>query len=166
MNSQLIPKGIWGFVCRNPDGSIAWVERIRNAITNQGLNHALDRIFANAAAITPWYIGLIDGASATLAAADTMASHVGWTENTSYDQATRVEFVEAAASGQSISNVASVAVFTISATVTIYGGFLTSVNTKGDATGTLWATGAFSSPQTMVDNQTLEITYTCSAANS
>lgn len=165
MNGTLQIGGFLDFVCRNPDGSVAWTARAKNGITNVGLNHALDRVFNNAAAVTPWYIGLI-ASGATLAAADTMGSHAGWTENESYDEAARVEYVEAAASSQSTTNAASVAVFTINATTTIYGAFLTSSNTKGGTTGTLWATGAFTSPQSMVDNQVLEVTYTCGAASS
>ncbi len=57
----------------------------------------------------------------------------------------------------------SVAVFTIDATCTIRGAFLTSDDTKGGTTGTMWATAAFASTQALVAGQTLTVTYTCTA---
>ena len=60
----------------------------------------------------------------------------------------------------------AVMVFTMSATVTIKGGFLISNNTKGGTTGTLFATGLFGSAQALVSGQSLKVTYTCSATGS
>jgi hypothetical protein len=65
-------------------------------------------------------------------------------------------------SGKSVSNSASAAVFTIDTNATTMGGcFLTSVSTKGGTTGTLYAIGAFSAGDKVLDdNDTLTVTAT------
>ncbi len=153
-------RGGFRFTARDKDGNIKWVSEFPNGVTTAGLNHLLNVEFHGTTQVTTWYIGLIDNASfSALDATDTMASHGGWIENANYDEATRVAWVEGAASGGVMTN-PSPSVFTISATVTILGAFLTSVSTKSDNTGTLFATGLALSPQALVDNDTLEVTYT------
>lgn len=156
-------------VFRNPVHAELWrgdrlvaVSDTVNGITDVGMNHLLDTEFGGDAQVTTWYLGLINNSPApTLAAADTMASHAGWVESDDYDEATRVEWTEGAASARAITN-ASPMVFTIDTNVTIYGIFVTSVNTKLGTTGTLWATAAFSTPIPAVDNDVLRIIYTVS----
>lgn len=119
-----------------------WETAYPNGWTTVGFTHMLNTEFNEGTPIATWYIGLINNSpSPTLSAADTMASHAGWVELTSYDEATRQEWAEDAAAGGVIAST-TVAIFTISATVSLYGSFLTSVSTKGDNTGTLMATGA------------------------
>ncbi len=135
-----------------------------NDITNIGKNTLLDVMFSDATQIasTDWAIGLISlsGYSA-LAAADTAASHAGWTEFTGYTQATRVAWGPGTPASQSITN-ASAAVFDINATGTVKGIFVISEDTKGGTTGTLWATGLFGSDVAVVSSDQLRITYTVS----
>lgn len=133
-----------------------------NGIVDVGLVSLLDVYFAGATQITTWYISLVNNSGfSAFANADTMGSHAGWTEFTSYDEATRVEWDEDAAASRAITNTTP-AEFTISAAGTLKGIFVTSVNTKGGATGTLWATAAFTSTVTVADNDVLRITYTVS----
>lgn len=132
-----------------------------NAVTNGGLDKMLDVMFHGVAAIGTWYIGLID-TGPSFSAADTMGSHAGWAEFTSYDEAARVAFTEAAASG-GIITASAASTFTISATGTIGGIFVTSDNTKGGTTGTLWSTMALSTEQAVLDNDVINITYTITA---
>ncbi len=135
-----------------------------NGVTNQGKNYALDAAFNGATQVTSWYLGLIDNASySALAAADTPSSHAGWIEFTSYDEATRPEWLANAASGQAVTNT-TVTTFTISASGTLKGVFLASVNTKSSTAGTLWATALFT-PSTIavVDNDVIRNTYTVTA---
>ena len=136
---------------------------VHNIVTNVGLNHILDTELHNATQVATWYVGIKNTGSP--AAGDTMASHAGWTENTNYDEATRVEYEEAAASGQSITNSANKATFTIDTdTQTIHGAFLVSNSTKGGSTGTLLCVADFASSKACDDNDVLEVTYTVSAA--
>lgn len=156
--------GHFNFRCRNKDGSIAWEERVKNGVTDAFLSHLLSSVVGGGTQVTTWYLGLINNAAfSALSAADTMGSHAGWTELTSYDEATRVAWVETV-TGAAATN-ASEAVFTISATVAVKGAFLTSSNTKGGTTGVLGPTGTFADVQNLVDGQTLEITYTITAAS-
>ena len=129
-------------------------------IVNEGLNHILDVQFHAESQVATWYVGLTN--SGTIAAADTMASHDGWTEVTAYD-GNRKEFVEGAASGQSIANSGNAASLTMNAEATIQGMFLNS-----DATGSagkLFSAVLFSGPRTLQDDDTLAVTYTISAAD-
>lgn len=157
--------GVYDVVCRDPEGNIKWAERnLKNLITNVGLDYLLDAGLSGGTPITTWYIGLKNTGSP--AAGDTSASHAGWTENQNYDEAARVTWSEGGVSSQSITNSGSVATFTINTNAqTIAGIFLISVNTKGGATGTLFSVVDFSSAKSADDNDTLEVTYTVSAAD-
>lgn len=163
---QLVVGGYFTFTCRNPDGSLAWEEKVvLNGVTNVALNNLLDVYLRGQAQTTTWYLGLVDNTGFTgFSASDTMASHPGWSELTSYLEANRPTYTFSAASAQSITGPA--VTFTINASVAIKGGFLVSNNTKGGTSGTLFATGAFNSVQNLVSGQTLSVTYTCSASST
>lgn len=150
--------------CVNPDGSVAWVKEIDNGITNVGLNHVLDTEFAGGSQSSTWFLGLIDNAGfSTLAAADTMVSHAGWSESVAYSESPRPTWTVGAASGQQVTN-AAVVVFTATAGVTINGIFAVDNSTKNGTSGTLWATGSFDTPQALVIGQKLNVTYTTTAS--
>lgn len=155
--------GSWDVECRDRDGNVKWRDTIKNIVVNQGLNDLLDVTLSGATQDTTWFVGLTS-ASPTVAAADTLASHGGWTEVTAYDETNRVAWVEAGASSQSISNTASPAVFTINANGTDVGGaFLAGVNTG--TSGRLFAAGAFTGGnKSLDDNDTLTVTATFTAA--
>jgi hypothetical protein len=63
-------------------------------------------------------------------------------------------------------NSASPATFSINATTVVGGAFLTSNNTKGGSTGTLYSAADFSAPgdRSVVSGDTLSVTYTLSLA--
>lgn len=129
-------------------------------IVNEGLDYWLDQFFGS----DVFYVAL--KGSGTIAAADVMNSHAGWSEVEDYDEAARQTLTMGSAASQSIDNSASVATFTISATVTVAGYFLTTVDTKGGTTGTLVSAGDFTSAQSAVDDDVIEITLTFSVADS
>lgn len=159
-------RGIWHVVARSPDGRMKWEDWIYNLVVNDGLDHMLDVELSAATQVTIWYLGLTDG-TPTVAAGDTMASHVGWVEVQAYSEGTRVTWVEAGVSGQSIDNSASPATFTINADTTVIGGaFLTSSNVKGGGVGFLYAAGAFTTGDKSLDtNDTIDVTATFTAAD-
>jgi hypothetical protein len=133
---------------------------IPNGQTVEGLNKFLDVMFHGTTAIGTWYLGLIDSASySALSENDTMGSHAGWIEAVAYDEATRPAWTEGAASSKSMTN-ASAVVFTINATKTIKGIFVTSGSAKSGTTGTLFATSLFTAERAVLDDDTLSITYT------
>jgi hypothetical protein len=136
----------------------------KNIVVNEGLDSILDVVFHGSTQITTWYIGLFES-NYTPVAGDTIASP-GWTESTAYSESTRVEWTEAAASSQSITNSASKATFNINATKTMYGAFLVSDSTKSGTSGTLMAAARFSTSRSVVSGDQLVITYTFSIADA
>lgn len=158
--------GQWEIICRGPDGRVKWREAWQNLVVNAGLDHLLDVALSGATQITTWYVGLINGASPTIAAGDTMASHAGWTENQNYTEATRPAWTDGGVSGQSVDNSASKATFSIDTnSQTIGGAFLVSDSTKGGTTGTLYAAGTFSSAKSADNGDTLEVQATFTSAD-
>lgn len=155
--------GHWDVECRDKDGNVKWRDTIENIVVNQGLNDLLDVTLSGATQDTTWFIGLTS-ASPTVAAADTLVSHGGWTEVTAYDETNRVAWVDGGASSQAISNSGSPAVFTINANGTQVGGaFLAGVNTGTG--GRLFAAGAFTAGnKDLDDNDTLTVTASFTAA--
>lgn len=158
--------GVYFFECYDKEGNLKWKEEAKNLVVNVGLKDMNDKYFTGSSYTAVWYLGLITGpgSGTTIAAGDTMASHAGWTENTSYSQATRPAATFGAATTADpsvISNSASVAVFSINGTATIAGAFLTSNNTKGGTTGILFSASDFQSPgdRAVVSGDTLNVTY-------
>lgn len=147
------------------NGRVIWVEEFNNLVVDEGLNDSLDKHLKGSSYTAAWYVGVTTAAN-TFAAADTMASHAGWTESSAYDEATRPALTLGTVSGKSVSNSASKAVFTISGTVTLQGAFVTSNNTKGGTTGILYGGGAFSQARSLVDNDVLNVQITATAAAS
>lgn len=154
--------------CFDKDGNLKWVAESKNLVVNVGLQYMAGSALTSTTQITTWYLGLYGaGASNTPAAGDTMASHAGWTENTDYSEANRPAATFAAATNANpsvVTNTASKAVFTMNATTTIGGAFLTSNNTKGGSTGTLFSAADFQSPgdRSVVNGDILNVTYTFS----
>jgi hypothetical protein len=147
LSKQLADKAgastVYTFECIKADGTRRWKEENHNLVVNTGLDDILDKYFKGAAYTASHYVGLLDG-TPTIAAGDTMASHVGWVEVTDYDEAVRQTLTLGAVSAQSVDNSASKASYAINATVTIGGGFITTDNTKGGSTGVLYSAVAFS----------------------
>ena len=146
------------------DGEILQTYSFPNGVTNVGKDNILEVAFHSGTQITTWYVGLVDLISFTaLAAADTIASHGGWVEFTSYTESTRVTWAADAAASQAISN-STPATFNINATGTVKGVFVVSNNVKSGTTGTLWATALFTADVAVVNTDQLKVTYTVSAA--
>ena len=173
LTKRLTPRfavgGFFEVVCRDKHGHIKWRELSKNIITNEGLDAILDIMLHAATQITTWYVALVE-TDTSPAAGQTYAVPV-YTECTAYDEANRQEYEEAAASSQSITNSANKATFTMNATKTIYGAALvgggTGASTKGntDGGGTLLCYAKFSASKSVEDDDTLEVTYTVSAAD-
>lgn len=163
--------GVFNIICRDKDGNLKWEAESKNLVVNVGLQYmagtALD---GTTTRVTTWYLGLYGAAASNNpAAGDTMASHAGWTEVTDYSNANRVTatFVAATTADPSVvTNTASPAVFNINGTATVGGAFLTSNDTKGGTTGTLFSAADFGSPgdRSVVNSDTLSVTYTFSLA--
>ncbi len=155
-------RGYFTIEHRNKEGKLMGVYQFPNGIVDEGLNHILDTEFVSGSQVTTWYIGLVDNSGfSAFADADTMASHAGWSESTVYSQATRPQWTVGSASSRQVTN-ASTVDFSINGSATLKGIFVTSNNTKGGSSGVLWATAAFSSTVSVVNGDTLKVTYTVS----
>lgn len=152
-------KGSYRVECRGADGEVKWVEDIQNLVVTVGKNYLLDTFLSGSSYTAAFYLGLVDGASApSFAAADTMASHGGWSENVAYSNGTRPAISFNAASGGAKVSVA--VVFNINGAATIAGCFLTTVSTKSGTTGTLTSAGSFSAgSRALQSGDTLSVTY-------
>ena len=160
--------GVFAVQCFDSEGNLKWEASTPNLVVNVGLKDMNDKYFSGSGYTAAWYIGLYGAAASNNpAAGDTMSSHAGWTEETGYSQSTRpaCSFGSASTADPSvISNSGSAASFSINATATIGGAFLTSDNTKSGTSGILFSAGDFSSPgdRSVVSGDTLTVTYTFS----
>jgi len=154
-------KGVWALE-HVRGGAVIDAWRVENDIVNAGAHKLLDVMFRNQTQLAQWFCGLMDNASFTaIALADTMGSHGGWIECDDYDEATRPEWLPGAPSARATSN-ATRMTFTINATRTIQGIFLTSGSAKNGTTGTLWSAVEFDTPRAVASGDELRIAYTLS----
>lgn len=164
---QLVRRNIYLVECFDKrTRKLKWKDTIHNLVVNEGLQDSLNKHFKASGYTAAWYVGLTDG-TPTVAAADDMTTHAGWTEITAYDEAVRQTLTLGTptdADPSVVDNSASRAVFTISGTTTVGGAFVTTVNTKGGTTGILYGAGAFTEGDKAVDdNDVLNVTITLQA---
>lgn len=159
--------GVYKVVCHDVDGNFKWEETTHNLVVNQGLQDMNTKYFKGSAYTAAWYLGLVTGpgSGTTFAAADTLASHAGWTEFTNYSGSRKaVTFGTATTADPSvIDNSASPSQFTISGGGgVVAGAFLCSV--ASGTSGILFSESDFQSPgdRTVVSGDTLTVTYTFS----
>ena len=171
VRDQVDAGGVYAIECYDSEGNLKWREETHNLVVNVGLQDMNAQYLKGSSYTATWYIGLITGpgSGVTIAAADTMSSHAGWSENTSYSNATRptATFGTATTANPSVNtNSASPAQFNINGTATIAGAFLSSNSTKSGTTGTLFSASKFTSPgdRAVSSGDTLNVTYTFSLA--
>ncbi len=165
MNDKLGIVSRWDFEIVRA-GKVIWRGGYYNLVPTAGLNKLLDAAFVTGLATPTWYVGLV-ATGPTYAAADTMSSHAGWTEDTNYSATTRQAYTPAAPAAGAITNTASKASLTMSAGTTIAGGFLTDSSTKGGTTGTLFGEGSFTAgSQALLAADVLNVTVTVTIASA
>lgn len=159
--------GVFHVQCFDKDGNLKWEDQMHNLVVNTGLQHMNTQYFKGSAYTAAFYLGLITGpgSSTTYAAADTLASHAGWTEFVNYSGSRKaVTFGTATTADPSvIDNSASPAQFSITSTGgTVAGAFLCTV--ASGTSGTLFSEADFQSPgdRVVVSGDTLNVTYTFS----
>ena len=139
-----------------------------NIMMQEGLAYALGVALISTTQITAWYLLLKDNSNDPLDGTETYAAK-SFTEITSYDETIREAWTGGSISGtttKSVSNSGTPAEFTISTTVTVYGSGMvgggSGAATKGDSAGggTMLCAANFASSKPLVDNDTLQVTYT------
>jgi hypothetical protein len=155
--------GVFHVQCFDKDGNLKWEEKSHNLVVNEGLKDMNDKYFSGAAYTATWYLGLITGpgSGTTYAAADTLASHAGWTEFTDYSgNRGAVTFGAATLADPSVITNPTPVSFTITgAGGTIAGAFLASVATG--SSGILFSESDFQAPgdRVTVAGDVLNVTY-------
>ena len=159
----VMPRTFHTLQCIGPDGEVKWEETIENLTVNTGLADMLSKYWKGSAYTAAFYVGL--KGTGTIAAADTMASHAGWSEVAGYSQGARPALTFGSVTGTtttSVDNSASPAAFGINATVTVAGAFITTDSTKGGTAGTLIGASDFASARSMQSGDTLNVTTSMS----
>jgi hypothetical protein len=154
--------GSYHAVCYSADGFIKWEDGIDNLVTTVGKNLTLDTILGNSAAGAV-VMGL--KGTGTAVVADTQASHASWLEvggtNAPAYSGNRPtpSFSSAAAGSKTTSSSVS---FSMTSTGTVAGCFINigGSATKDATTGTLFSAGDFSSSKSVVNGDTIAVSYT------
>jgi hypothetical protein len=155
--------GVYHVQCFDKDGNLKWEDKAHNLVVNEGLKDMNDKYFSGAAYTAAWYLGLVTGpgSGTTFAAADTLASHAGWTEFTNYSgNRGAVTFGAATLADPSVITNPSPVQFTITgAGGTVAGAFLASVSSG--TSGILFSESDFQSPgdRAVVSGDVLNVTY-------
>lgn len=165
-----VARGVFTFELFDKHGNLKLVSQRKNLVVNTGLQNmagvALDGVTTR---ITSWYMGLYgSGATNSPASTDTGASHPGWTEITTYTQASRPQAVFAnatAANPSVISNSANKATFDFSTTGVLGGAFIIQGSNKGQNVGTLFSASDLTGGDiNFVNGDSLQLTYSFSLA--
>jgi len=96
------PRGRFLVECYGADGRLKWREDFHNLITEEAEDDLLSVHLAGGTQTTTWFVGLKN--TGAPAAGDTMASHVSWTENVTYSDATRRTWTPGAVAAGSVDN--------------------------------------------------------------
>ena len=161
--------GVFTVTCVGADGKEKWSDKFHNLVVNQGLQDMNSKYFAASGYTAAWYLGLVEGpgSGTAFAAADTLASHAGWTElvpGTAYTGNRKaVTFGTATTADPSvITNSGSPSSFAMLVNSTVVAGaFLASVSSG--TSGILFSAGDFTGGDKTVDNgDTLNVSYSFS----
>lgn len=146
-------------------GELLWTDKNHNIVVNSGLEESIDMALLNGTQSSTWYVVPSTG-TPTFAAADTPASHAGWTENADYDEATRQVWT-GVRTGQNVTNSASPAVINITTGSTFGGAALFNNNTKSGSTGIMFSgVVASEGDQVLGAGGSLSMVYSITAADA
>jgi hypothetical protein len=154
--------GYYTAVCYGADGSVKWTDNIENIVTTVGRNLTLNTILGNAAAGAV-VMGL--KGVGTAAASDTQASHPTWLEVGGVNLPTysgnrpTPSFAVASAGSKATSSAVS---FSMTGAGVVAGCFINigGSATKDNTDPTLFSAGDFSSSKSVVNGDTIAVTYT------
>lgn len=165
-------EGVYTFKCfEYENGPLLWERVIENVVATVGKNLMLDSSLTGSSyTVVGPYMGLISSVSFTaVSAADTMASHAGWTEAGSTNAPTfaaRIAPSFSSATAGAITTASPVS-FTMTGNGTLVGAFIAygtgAVTTLMSTAGTLLSAGAFTGGNQPVNSgNVVQVTYSLS----
>jgi hypothetical protein len=165
-NDALQGGGVFTVTCRDAVGNLKWEDGFHNLVPSQGLQYMSASFFNATGYTTALYFGLITGpgSGTSYAAADTLASHAGWTESADVGTRKAITFGTPTTATPSVTSGTS-SVFTVTSATTIAGAFVT--NASSGTSGVLFAEGDFTGgDKSVTTGDTLAVTYTFSLTSS
>lgn len=163
--------GNWTVECVR-DGKVIWVEKGKNIIPTEGLNHILNVAIGTASKSQAWYIGIFKN-NYTPLSTNTAANSLGLNglygeaQDAEYDPPSdRPTYTVSSATGGVISNAAAKAEFQIKQALTIYGAFITNTQAKNSTSGVLLAAKKFDTPRNVVSGDIVYVTYEITATSA
>ncbi len=144
-----------------------------NTFTTEGMARLLNIVFRAQTTEAAIYCGIFKN-NVTPAVGDTAAAKLGAAgtygecQDADYDSpaTNKPAYTIASTSTASCTNAASAASFTMNASITIYGAFLSTAAAKTATTGTLFCAKAFSSSRAVIADDVLSVTYVISCTTS
>lgn len=137
------------------------------AVTNEGINHALNVEFKGAAQVTSWYMNLFTN-NYNPVVGDTAASFPATAGEATMQisEGTRQAFNPATSTAQSLTNSASKATFTAATAFTAYGAGIYSSAVKGGTSGVLFCASKFPTAKSLETGDQLLVTATINGASA
>jgi len=144
-----------------------------NTFTTEGMARILNIVFRAQTTESAIYVGIFKS-NVTPAVGDTAAAKLGAAgtygecQDADYDSpaTNKPAYTIASTSTASCTNAASAASFTMNASITVYGAFLSTAAAKTATTGTLFCAKAFSSSRAVIADDVLSVTYVISCTTS
>jgi hypothetical protein len=144
-----------------------------NTFTTEGMARILNIVFRAQTTEAAIYVGIFKN-NVTPAVGDTAAVKLGAAgtygecQDADYDSpaTNKPAYTIASTSTASCTNAASAASFTMNASITVYGAFLSTAAAKTATTGTLFCAKAFSSSRAVIADDVLSVTYVISCTTS
>jgi len=172
--------GRYHVLCHDENGNLKWEEEFPNLVNAVGKQLMLDTLLRGSSyTVVGPYLGLINSGG-TFTAADTFASHSGWTEFTNYTvssvaQRGTATFSASTSTGTTPSNVTTSSASAITYTITGAGGtvggcfLLTGTGAtaafSNTTAGTLYSAGNFATAKAVTAGDTVAVTYSTTATS-
>lgn len=151
------PNMSFDVICHDAAGNEKWRETIHNTVMTAGKTDILDKYLKGSSYTAAWFM-LLKG-SGTISAADTLASHAGWTEITAYSGNRPAITWGSTSAG---SNTGTGVVFTMNAGYTVAGAGCATVATG--TSGVLYDMADFGTARTGASGDTITVTPTLSVS--